>query len=175
MVHCELPNTPTAPSTACSSLLVLNFDGILVLSARTQTPSLIVAVPPVLQLQERTRSESSSKEFRSNTYLPRVKEQAVSANLYCSVQSQLQYLSARLVWKSEQADRLDGCTWCLLSCANLLGSKETQRRTKLSAIATDLVRDQASCLRTDLWLRNVGLAWMHCQADQSHRDFLANG
>ena len=64
-------------------LLVPNFDGTGFIS--TNTDSLLVALPPVLQLQE--RSESSNKEPRSHTYLLRAKEQAVPANLLCSVQS----------------------------------------------------------------------------------------
>ena len=58
-------------------LRVLNFDGTGSISLNTDP--LLVALPLVLQLQE--RSESSNKELRSHTYLLRAKEQAVPANL----------------------------------------------------------------------------------------------
>ena len=141
MVNCELPNTPKAPSSACSSLLVLNFDGILVLSARTQTPSLSLCHqfcsckkgPGLSLLVKSFVATHICPEPRSKQFL-----------LYCSVQSHsfsifqldLNHL------KSEPVDRLDGCTWCFLSCAKVLGSRQTQRRTKLSRIATHFVRDQ---------------------------------
>ena len=64
MVHCKLPNMPKAPSSACFCWCS-NFDGTGSIS--TNTDPFLVALPPVLQLQE--RSESSNKEFRSHTYI----------------------------------------------------------------------------------------------------------
>ena len=125
MVHCELPNTPKAPSNACScwcSTLTVYWQDWLVLSGQTQTPSLSLrhrfcSCKKGLSLLTKSFvathicSERRSKQFLLIYY--------AAFRVTASVSFSPTYVE---IWTG--SDRLDG-TWCLLSCRSS-AENETQ-------------------------------------------------